>query len=101
MMAGEMRKSALMAVDEINQTEFAPVWLKWVSFDPATLEGKTRVGVQVGILPLAYDFPRSLGALSRLDFDRAMILARRLKMKEVSVFARLAICTDALLSYPR
>ena len=88
-------------VDEINLTEFAPAWWQWKTFDPATPEAKTRVSLQVGILALAYSFPASLGMLSRVDFDKAMALVRKIRMKEVSVFAQLAICQDVLLSYPR
>lgn len=84
-------------VDEINLTEFAPVWWKTLWFDPASVEGKTRVAVQLGVGAVGGNFGRSLGMLSRVDFDRAMMLARRIRMKEVSVFARLAICRDALL----
>jgi len=57
-------------VDEINLTQFVPEWSKWQSSDEATPKGDS---VQVGVITVAYNFPRSLGMLSRVDFDRAMM----------------------------
>jgi hypothetical protein len=43
-----------------------------------------------------HDFDGNLGALARVDFDRAFELARRIKPKEVALLAELAICKGVL-----
>lgn len=89
------------SVDEINLMELHPVWQKVIVFDDAATGGQTRFTVDVGVARVVGNFGRGFGALSRMDFDKAMMLARKIRMKEVSVFARLAVCYDALFSYRR
>lgn len=86
-------------IDEINLTEFAPEWQKTIRLEAT--DGRVMAGAEIGVRRFISNFGRSLGMLSRLDFDRALTLARKIRMKEVSVLARLDVCRDGLLNYPR
>ena len=66
-----------------------------VSLAPARAVGRQSAGQSE--TPASERRHRALGMMSRVDFDRAIMLAQKIRMKEVSVFARLAICRDALL----
>lgn len=46
------------------------------------------------------DFESTLSALARADFDRALILAQQLTIKEASLIAQLAVCRGAISGAP-
>jgi hypothetical protein len=46
------------------------------------------------------DFESTLSALARADFDRALILAQQLTIKEASLIAQLAVCRGAISGSP-
>ncbi|HET9532845.1 MAG TPA: hypothetical protein VFQ92_20995 [Blastocatellia bacterium] len=46
------------------------------------------------------DFESTLSALARADFDRALLLAQQLTIKEASLIAQLAVCRGAMVNVP-
>ena len=83
------------AIEEFNRAGFAPEWEKGQESGPPALGGKVMTSrVNIGLSPLLDD--ENFYRLGSADFDRALAVAQRFKMREASALAQLAVCRGAL-----
>src|SRR5262249_46370560 len=84
----------LAVVDEINQIDFAPEWSVLKATTVRTDDGVIQWQMDYGLSMIPfYDI---FAPVARADFDRAVLLAQSISLKEASVFAQFAICRTVL-----
>jgi hypothetical protein len=89
-----------LAVEAINHADPAPQWQKLETATDSKSGITTRKNT--GLAPLAgMLFNSGFSVLSRADFDRILMLAKAIEMKEVSALAQIAVCRAVLKSPAR
>ncbi|HWP43264.1 MAG TPA: hypothetical protein VNO14_08530 [Blastocatellia bacterium] len=90
--AFEVMQSAVKAINGIFPAEETPqgraAYIGWKRAEPALNE------------LYRLDFRGTLSALARADFDRALLLAQQLTIKEASLIAQLAVCRGVIRQAP-
>ena len=83
-----------LAIDEFNRAGIAPEWEKYEEIDTTRggEKGKTRVNVGLSGWLGHPDFQW----LGSIDFDRSLVLAQQVQMREASALVQLAVCRGAL-----
>lgn len=91
----EALQSAVKTINDISkQQESSKV-------EPAAASTRATAGQAFTLEELyAASFERTLAALARADFDRALSLAQQLAGEEASVIAQLAVCRGGLVETP-
>src|SRR4030095_667380 len=89
-----------LAVLAINRADLAPQWQKLeTSKDLKTgITSRKNTGLAMlgGLL-----FDNGFSLLARADFDRALMLAKGIELKEASALAQLSVCRGVLASQRR
>jgi hypothetical protein len=75
------------AITAINRADFSP--------EKQSNQGMIR---KIPVSLHFMNFDKNLSVLSRADFDRALLLAQTIEMKELSLFAKLAVCRGVLVT---
>ena len=84
------------AVDATNSAEFGPHWSAQDTYKrTATPDPPRAVASVAGLEYLRFD--ESFSALARGNFDKALALARTIRMNEASMLAQLAVCRGVLV----
>ena len=87
-------QTAQAIVNEINKIDFAPEWSVLKSTTVKTDDGVIQWRMNYGLSMVPFD--RIFVPLARADFDRALVLAQTISLKEASIFAQLAVCRTVL-----
>ena len=85
-----------LAIDALNNAGITPEWEKYEETETASVgeRGKTIIRVNVGLGAL-FGNP-DFQWLGNVDFDRGLVLAQQVQVREASAIAQLAVCRGAL-----
>jgi hypothetical protein len=99
--------SSFSAVDTVRAFEVMQTAIKSINEIPASGEQKKLAGNQPSdVAPSAsaelynLNFESTLAVLAQTDFDRALLLAQQLTIKDASLIAQLAVCRGGLARAP-
>lgn len=84
-----------MVVEAINHAGFAPKWQKIETINDEKNATTTRKNIGLDTLS-GLSFDNGFSFLSRFDFDRALLLAKAVEMKEAAAIMQLSVCRGVL-----
>jgi hypothetical protein len=85
------------AVEAINRASFGPHWGEQTTYKVTKANERPQVISEVSGLE-DLEFGKCFSALARTDFDKALALAKAIRLNEASLLAQLAVCRGVLTS---